>query len=82
MRFFLFDAEEILLQVRSSLPNVINKDQKLFVQSSVSPNYRLDVEENPVVNEKRNTMEDLAVGWDDGKCDTKITILRQESCPS
>ena len=48
----------------------------------MSPHYRLDVEENQVVSEKRNTMEDLAVvGWDDGECDTKITILRQERGP-
>ena len=45
----------------------------------MSPQYRL--EENQVVSEKRNTMEDLAVGWDDGKYDSKITIVRQESCP-
>ena len=81
MRFFLFDAEEIFLQVISSLPNVINKDPKLLVQSQ-PPAGQLGVEENPVVSEKRKTMEDLAVGWSDGKCDTKITIVRQESsCP-
>ena len=71
MRFFLFDAEEIFLQVISSLPNVINKDPKLLVHSPAS----LCLEENPVVSEKRNTMEDLAVGFNDGKCDTKIKIV-------
>ena len=64
-----------------SPPNVINKDPKLLVQSQ-PPAGQLGVEENPVVSEKRKTMEDLAVGWSDGKCDTKITIVRQESsCP-
>ena len=62
MRFFLFDAEEIFLQVISSLPNLINKDQKILVRSLSVSLYRRDVEENPVASEKRNTMKDLAVG--------------------